>query len=69
MPNTSNETPRWLDLHEATNYVCLSRKTIMRLIHAGEIVAYRVGGKWIIDRDSIDTFFAEVMLGRRSKSR
>ena len=33
----------------------------MRLVNAGEIVACRVGGngKWIIDRNSIDSYFVE----------
>ncbi len=71
MPQSHDITPRWLDLHETCHYVCLSRKTVMRLVNAGEIVACRVGGngKWIIDRNSIDAYFVEVMLGKRHKSR
>ena len=61
--------PRWLDLRQASIYCSVSRKTLMRLANAGEIVANRLGnrGKWIVDRDSLDAFFCQIMLGRKVK--
>ena len=62
-------TPRWLDLHCAAQYASLSRKTLLRYVHAGEIVGNRVGGKWILDRNSLDSFMMASMLLIATKAR
>ena len=53
------EGRRWLSLAEATQYVSLSDKTIMKYVNAGVIYGTRKGGKWLIDRASIDTWLEE----------
>ena len=52
-------TPRWLDLRQASKYASMHRQTLMRYVEAGEIYGTLKGGKWFIDRCSIDSFFAE----------
>jgi hypothetical protein len=34
----------------------MSKKTLMKHIGAGEIYASRKGGKWYVDKESIDAF-------------
>ena len=50
------EGRRWLSLAEAARYVSLSDKTLMKYVNAGVIYGTRKGGKWLIDRASIDTW-------------
>ena len=52
----SDVTPRWLDLAGAARYTSMSKKTLMKHIGAGEIYASRKGGKWYVDKESIDAF-------------
>lgn len=56
----NNETdslyPRWLSVTEACRYASMSDKTLMRYIREGSIYAKKVGGKWYVDRLSIDDF-------------
>jgi hypothetical protein len=54
--SSSDVTPRWLDLAGAAKYTSMSRKTLMVHIKSGEIYASHKGGKWYVDKDSIDTF-------------
>jgi hypothetical protein len=51
------EVTRWLDLKGAARYMSMSKKTIMRLVDQGQIVGCLKGGKWYLDRRSIDAFF------------
>ncbi len=53
------EGRRWLSLTEAARYVSLSDKTLMKYVNAGVIYGTRKGGKWLIDRASIDTWLEE----------
>ncbi len=71
MGNSSAITPRWLDLRVAGIYCSMHRQTLMRHVHAGEIYATRIGGKWFVDRDSIDSFMMSsmVLIARKAKSR
>lgn len=48
--------PRWLSVSEACKYTCMSDKTLMRYIRDGQIYGSKKGGKWYIDRLSIDAF-------------
>ena len=50
--------PRWLTLREACQYARVSKNTLKKLIEEGHITAKRLEGKWIIDRFSIDAFYA-----------
>ena len=50
-------TPRWLSITKACRYSGMSDKTLMRYVTNGEIYGSKKGGKWYIDRNSIDTFF------------
>lgn len=49
---------RWLTMKEACQYARVSKNTLRKLIEEGHITAKRLEGKWIIDRLSIDAFYA-----------
>ncbi|MEI6153815.1 MAG: helix-turn-helix domain-containing protein [Deltaproteobacteria bacterium] len=49
--------PRWLSLSEASKYCPLSRQTLLRLVEKGDIYGRYTGGKWCVDRESIDVYF------------
>ncbi len=51
-----NINPRWLSVTQACRYCAMSDKTLMRHIINGDIYGTKKGGKWYIDRDSIDAF-------------
>lgn len=49
--------PRWLDLNKACTYASMSEKTLLQYINkAKDIYGTKKGGKWYIDRYSIDEF-------------
>lgn len=50
-------TPRWLSLAHASKYASMHRQTLMRYINAGEVYATMKGGKWFVDKQSLDSFF------------
>lgn len=58
--------PRWLGITQACQYASMSDKTLMRYVTSGEIFGSKKGGKWYIDRNSIDVFFksAEVIIDK-----
>ena len=49
--------PRWLSITQACRYTGMSDKTLMRYIKDSSIFATRKGGKWYVDKQSIDSFF------------
>lgn len=50
---------RWISLSQAAKYVSLSGKTIMKYVRVGAIYGTCKGGKWLIDRESIDRWLEE----------
>ena len=50
---------RWLGITRAAGYADMSTKTLRKYILSGEIYGARKGGKWYVDRDSIDAFFLQ----------
>jgi excisionase family DNA binding protein len=58
-------TPRWLSIKQACNYASMSRNTLMAYIESGEIYGTLKGGKYFVDRDSMNAFFLDE--GSRSK--
>lgn len=64
---TAPSLQRWLNMPHACAYADMCRKTMRRLILAGEIRGDRLGegdkAHWRIDRESIDAY-----LGRSSDS-
>jgi len=50
-------SPRWLSLSHAAAYASMSKPTLIRRVQDGEIYGSLKGGKWFIDRESIDHFF------------
>ena len=50
---------RWLDIDAACSYSSMSKNTLMRYVATNEIYGTKKGGKWIIDRLSIDRFMLE----------
>jgi hypothetical protein len=48
-------TSRWLSMPEAMIYLrCRSRNTVLKYLREGLIDGKRLGGRWLIDRESID---------------
>jgi excisionase family DNA binding protein len=56
MKNKMVIEPRWLSLSEACEYAAMSDKTLLRFVGEGNIYGTKKGGKWYIDRFSIDAF-------------
>ncbi|MBI5055526.1 MAG: helix-turn-helix domain-containing protein [Nitrospirae bacterium] len=55
-----NSYPRWMDVKAACAYTSMSKNTLMEYIKKdGCIYAKRLGGKWYIDRESIDSFMLQ----------
>lgn len=48
--------PRWLSVTQACKYTSMSDKTLMMYIKTGNIYGTKKGGKWYIDKYSIDEF-------------
>jgi len=51
--------PRWLSLASAAQYASMSKNTFIKYIQDGKIYATQKGGKWYVDRESIDHFMIE----------
>lgn len=49
----SDEDTVWLTPGEAANIMGTDPKNVRRMIRSGKLKASRVGGRWVIDRDSI----------------
>jgi hypothetical protein len=56
---------RWLTMAEACYYACKSENTLKKIINEGKIYADKKGGGWIVDRESIDTYYNETRDNRR----
>jgi excisionase family DNA binding protein len=52
-------TARWLTIAEACEYARKSVNTLKRYIIEGKIYGSKQGGEWIVDRESIDSFYGE----------
>lgn len=48
---------RWLTVTEACLYAKMSKNTLMGTIDSGHVFASKRGGKWIVDRKSIDQYY------------
>lgn len=55
-PKTLKAWPRWMSITQATEYISLSDKTLLQLITDGKIKAKNIRRKYLIDRESIDSF-------------
>ncbi|HUI45535.1 MAG TPA: hypothetical protein VL122_06075 [Nitrospirota bacterium] len=51
--------PRWLPIQVACFYAGIGEKKILKHIENGDIYATLDGGKWLIDRASIDEYFLQ----------
>lgn len=51
---------RWLTIKEACLYAKMSKNTLMKCVRCDEIKATKRGGKWIVDRQSIDAYYEEI---------
>ncbi|MCX5814971.1 MAG: helix-turn-helix domain-containing protein [Proteobacteria bacterium] len=51
--------PRWLSVKLACAYSSMSKNTIKKYLITGEIAGSKKGGKWYVDKNSIDAFFQE----------
>jgi Helix-turn-helix domain len=52
-------TPRWLSVSKACHYCSMGDERLMQFVRAGDIYGTKKGGKWYIDRFSIDRFFGD----------
>ncbi len=52
-----NINQRWLTMAEACQYAKISKNTLMKCIHSGDVRASKRHGKWIVDRLSIDRYY------------
>lgn len=52
-----NISQRWLTISEACQYSKMSKNTLKAVIDSGGIFASKRGGKWIVDRTSIDKYY------------
>lgn len=48
---------RWLSMKEACSYAKMSKNILKARIMEGSIKATKKGGKWIVDRRSIDSYY------------
>ena len=55
MSSNVDINPRWLSVREACRYTSMSENTLMRYVPT-DIYGTKKGGKWYIDRHSIDAF-------------
>ena len=53
----SDINPRWLDVAGAKKYASMCDKKLLELVKTGKIYGTKKGGKWIIDRHSIDNYY------------
>lgn len=51
-----DQYPDVLTLHECQQILQVSRGTMLRLLHANEILAFRVGNRWRIQRKAMLEF-------------
>lgn len=51
------DVPRWLNIDQACRYADIKRDTMMEWIDRGYIYAHERSGEWIVDRESIDSFY------------
>ena len=58
MTSNADINPRWLSVREACRYMSMSENTLMRYVPC-DIYGTKKGGKWFIDRFSIDAFMEQ----------
>ena len=51
--------PRWLSIKQARMYASMSENKLMEHIESDDIYATKKGGKWFVDKLSIDEFMME----------
>ncbi|MHB8880372.1 MAG: helix-turn-helix domain-containing protein [Thermodesulfovibrionales bacterium] len=49
--------PRWLSISQACRYCSMSTETLMKYVRKGDIYGSKKGGKWWVDKLSVDAFF------------
>ncbi len=57
MEQTSAE---WLTRDEVAQRLAVHRRTVSRLLDSGQLVGYRVGGQWRIDRTDLEAYLKRV---------
>lgn len=51
------KTMKWITLQEASSYARMCGNNIKRKILEGKIYGIKKDGEWLIDRESIDSYF------------
>ena len=58
---TSDQTPRWVPLSVAAEYIHGSTKTLRRMLASGEITGYKFGDRFIrVDLNELDAKFKAI---------
>ena len=53
--------PKMMTVKEVGRYLSLSIKTIYRLVEEGTLPAFKIGGQWRFDQDSLDDWILSRM--------
>ncbi len=53
-------TGEWLSRDEVAQRLAVHRRTVSRLLDSGELVGYRVGGQWRVDRADLEEYLRRV---------
>lgn len=56
--STGNDSACFLTVAEVAEMMRLSRMTVYRLVHGGELPAVRVGRSFRVPRDALDAYLA-----------
>lgn len=67
MSPDSTSAPQFLTVAEVADIVRVSRMTVYRMVHAGELPAVRVGNSYRVPKDSVDELLSKTTfdLGER----
>ena len=66
-PAATSESVELLTVNEVATTLRVSKMTVYRLIHAGQLPAIRVGQSLRLPRGSVDAFLGEAGLPRRRR--
>ena len=59
MHNNNNIYPLWIDIRTACKMFCISKPTLLKIIHKGDVIAVKKLGKWLINTNSLNDYFMD----------
>lgn len=57
-----NAFSRILSAKEAANYIGINERTMYRLANDGKIPCFKLGGKWVFDREMVTQWLTNQMI-------